>query len=746
MNRLLDIERDLEAFADPGTEPLVDKDLVYWEQDGQERIATLVGVPGSELPDLVVAGIQMSYQDFLAGPHMANLGRLAQFMPKTIRADDYIPTRASTGDGDAHRADELIATLACESLRYGSTRIVLVHGEAGSGKTMALKRMTIDRAAQHMRPSTRPLFFYIDVQGRALSSLEDAMARDLQDLRSRFSYDAVPSLVRNGLIVPVIDGFDELLGTGGYEDAYSSLAALISQLDGCGAVIASARSAFFDYNSFRENAKRYSGDGRVSYDFETVHIEPWTDEDAEELVNKKADDTLVLDRFRRLRDGMDVPNRQLLRKPFYVSQIANLLLSGENIHSNEMILDKLVDTFIRREHSKLRNKDGRPLLSLSGHHEFLVRLAEEMWWLETRHLDTDTVRAWMELVLEELGVPEEDARQIRTRVPTYAFFTTVGTRRNTVRFEHEVFYGYFLAEKLKRCLTNEPRELRRFLSRSMLDETLVDQTVRRLDDDVSEGTRAIRTICSVLTRGLTEGIARQNGGGLVARIVRHCGGLEAAAELRNLYFEHDSFGESSLARPRFVHCHFSEVDFTRVRMDRPSFVDCSLQAPRVTLEETRFTGASAELARMVTGIAVVEDGNGVGDRVFYAPGRITSILCELGMDCPDEKREDVQWGYTAGQSRRIEILEGFLGKMKQRYRLSQEDLARLRIAKEDEWGVVYDLLESHGLLRTEMRQMSGRPKPLIRLAYPPDVIRMGEDTSDTSRPPLTAFWRELLDC
>ena len=340
MHRLSDIERDIQAFADPGTEPLADKELVYWEQDGQERSATLVGVPGSDLPDLVIDGVQMSYQEFLAGPHMASLKRLAQFMPKTIRADDYIPTRASTGDRDIGRADELISSLACERLRYGSSRIVLVHGEAGSGKTMALKRMAIDRASQSRRPSNSPLFFYIDVQGRALSSLDDAMARDLQDLRSRFSYDAVPTLVRNGLIVPVIDGFDELLGTGGYEDAYSSLAALVSQLDGCGAVIASARSAFFDYNSFRENAKRFSGDGSVSYDIEMVHIEPWTDEDAEKLVRKRTEDRSILDRFRELREGMDNANRQLLGKPFYVSQITNLLLSGERIDSREMILDK----------------------------------------------------------------------------------------------------------------------------------------------------------------------------------------------------------------------------------------------------------------------------------------------------------------------------------------------------------------------------------------------------------------------
>ena len=747
MNRLPDIERDIDAFADPGTEVAVDKEVVYWEQDGQERTANLRAAPGRELPDLVIEGVQMSYRDFLAGPHMANLDRLAEFMPKTIRAEDYIPTRGSTSDIGTRRADELVATLACEDLRYGSTRIVLVHGEAGSGKTMALKRMTIDRARQHPRPSSSPLFFYIDVQGRALSRLEDAMARDLQDLRSRFSYDAVPSLVRNGLLVPVIDGFDELLGTGGYEDAYSSLAALISQLDGCGAIIASARSAFLDYNSFRENAERYSGDGPASYDIETVRIEPWTDEDAEELLSKKAGGGSVIQRFRTVRDGMDQANRALLRKPFYVSQIASLLLDGEGIESNDMILDKLVDSFIKREHSKLRNKEGSALLTLSGHHEFLVRLAEEMWWLETRHLDAGTVKAWMELVLEDLGVPEEDARQIRTRVPTYGFLTTAGTSKRTLRFEHEVFYAYFLAEKLKRCIASEPRELRRFLSRSMLDETLVDQTVRRLGSDIGEATQAAGAVCSVLTKGLTEGIARQNGGRLVARIIAYYGGLANDAVLRNLYFEHDSFGESALVRPRFINCYFNEVDLTRTRMNAPQFADCVLQVPRVTIGRTSLIGASADLGRIVRGIVVVDDSSGeaVTD-VIYAPDRINSILGELGVELPEEEEDQVQWGYTAAQRRRIKILENFLGKMKQRFRLSRDDLARLRVVKEEEWGTVYDLLETHGLLKEERRGMSGRPKLLIRLAYPPDIIRMGEDTSDGSRAKLTAFWRDLLDC
>ena len=89
-------------------------------------------------------------------------------------------------------------------------------------------------------------------------------------------------------------------------------------------------------------------------------------------------------------------------------------------------------------------------------------------------------------------------------------------------------------------------------------------------------------------------------------------------------------------------------------------------------------------------------------------------------------------------------MERFLGKMAQRYQLAKDDLERLGVTNEENWDLVYCLLERHGLLKEEMRQMSGRPKPLIRLAYPPDVIRMGEDLTDVRRPKLTAFWKELL--
>ena len=735
------IRRDIRPFADPGSEVIDESDELYWEKDGEAHTARLKEAPGDYLPLITINGVDMAYRDFLASAYMADLPRLAEFIPKSLdRPDDYVDTRASQShDESFDNADLLVARLSTEQLPYGSTRIILVQGDAGAGKTMALKKMTIDHATDYRDGSVPSLFFYIDAQGRSLSRLDDAMARELQDLRSRFSYNAVPPLVRNGLLVPVIDGFDELLGSGGYDEAFSSLAAFIAQLNGRGSVVASARSAFFDYNSFRLNAQRFAHDGQLSYQIDEVTLQPWNDEDADSFIARKATDPAVVTRFHALRDGMPERERHLLRKPFYVAQVAKLLMRGERIASDETILHALVDRFIRREHDKLRDRDGAPLLSLEGHRMLLVRLSEEMWWLETRYLDIDTVRTWAELVLEELDVPEDNARQIRTRVATNPFLTTRDSKRGELRFEHEVFYSFFLAERLTGFIDNRIPELRRFLNRSILDDTVLEQTIARYSSDVHASSQAASAVCSVLRRGLTDGVARQNGGRLVARLIKACGGLESGRTLRRLYFDQEDFGTATLHAPVFIGCDFVGVDLTRTQMHSPRFDECTFQEPRVALEHTRFADASSDLADIVKGIVVT--GNGINEP-YYAPRDIASILVKLGMESTGQVT--VPPSLTLQQRERKRVLERFLVQMERRFYVAKEVLDQLSVARESEWPEVRRLLEHHQLLREEHRQMSGRPKPLIRLTVPPKVIRQGEDATNTTHDGVSRFWKDLL--
>ena len=735
--QLEDIRRDVTAFADPGTKPMVEPGMLIWEKDGSDHEAELL--QGTNEPSVKIGDVRMPYGRFLASHHMADLRQLAEFMVKTMHPleDPYTPTPAFHSETENGPADSVIAESTRE-LPHGSTRIVFVQGEAGSGKTVTLRHMARKRAAEYDPSTGHPLFFYIDVQGRALSRLDDAMARDLQNLRSRFPYNAVPSLVRNRLLVPIIDGFDELLGAGGYDEAFSSLAALVSQLNGRGAIVASARATFFDYKGFRENAERFARDDGLSYEIFPVRVDPWDDETAESFVRKKSQDRAIVRKFAELRDQMDGSDLELLRKPFYVAQITKLLIEpgvpGVDKASGRSVLDGLVQAFVRREMDKLLSAEGQPLLRFDQHYDVLGRLAEEMWWVETRQLDIETVQTVAELFCEEVGLSADEARHVQERIVTHAMLQTTELLTSARRFEHDVFFSFFLATRLKTYVSSDRRELRRFLRRSVLDDVSVECLVRMYNNNTQEASNAATAICSAVTTGMVDAVSRENGGRLVAELIRNCDGLRPGMEIRNLYFHGSHFGKVTLKNPVFRRCHFIGADFTETRMEKPRFVDCDFQVPTVDLETTRFDGAGPEMASAITGIAVSHNGE---SREYYAPSEIKKFLEEMGVAVappPDE------FGYTDAQKRRIALMDKFVYKMERRYHVATERFESLLPASA-EWGSLRDLLRKHELLEEI-------PKPkgsVIRLAYPPDIIRRGEDLTDPSRPQLTAFWVELLD-
>jgi len=754
-----EIKKDIRRFADPGSDVLTDGSTLIWERDGRTREATLRQSDDGSLPDVCVGDAWMKYRDFLAGPEMADLYRLAQFVVKTAHdRPEYVRTLARAGDtddqaenqehGDAD-AVEVVESRSTRNLPYLATRVVLVQGEAGSGKTMVLRHMTLQRAKQFMDGSVKSLFFYVDVQGRSLSRLDDAMARELQDLRARFTYSAVTPLVRSGLLVPVIDGFDELLGSGGYDEAFSSLAAFVATLEQRGAVVASARSSFFDYNNFREYATRFGWDGRLGYRVDPVRVQPWRDTQADEYVETVAAEVgtqkckTVLSEFQRLRRSLDDSNRRVLSKPFYVSRVAELLLmEGVDLFSDTSLLDRLVEALVSREHKKLLNKDGTPLMSQDQHRLFLAELAMEMWWQESRILDFETVQELAALLAEDYDLPPDAAKAIRSRVSSYAFLTTADTDRKTLRFEHEVFYSYFLASKIGQCLEQEPDDLRRFLNRSVLDDIVTEEVARNAATNGRGYAATIESVCAAVRQGFMDVVGRENGGRLVARLIADSGKLRPVGTLRDLVFRHERLGPANLDKPHFFRCEFHEVDFTRIRMQSPRFEGCTLRLPVVSIGQTKFHGAQASLGEQVQGIRV-----GTGDEEFpkgdyFAPGDVHGILSKLGMESTSESKPT---RYTSAQQHRIRLLNRFLHKMDRRFYVSEADLGRFSTTRDLDWQNIHELLKEHRLLIEQSVQKAGHNDKLLRLSHPPDVIRAGEDTRDKSRPELSAFWHNLLN-
>lgn len=741
------IEIDLRAFADPGSDILIVDGEMMWEQDAVERrIRLFVNQDGN----LAVEheGLRLSYRQFLASEGMANLRHLAQFMTKTIRQPDhYIATEASlvtaevAETSNAHTVD-LIRERATRDLPPFSTRVVFVQGEAGAGKTVSLRKLTSDQASRYLHGSTNALFFYVDAQGRALSRLEDAISKELDDLRAKFTYEAVAPLTRHGLLVPIIDGFDELLGSGGYDDAFSSLAAFIATLNGSGSVIASARSSFFDYTDFRQSAARYAQDGLLNYSVETLSVRAWDSARVREyFVQVGADHGVVQAEMHKSLDSFESTwseaDLKLLRKPFYAARIADLAAQGVRFDRRDL-LSQLVSAFLEREVDKLKDRDGTPLLDLEGHRSFVESLAEEMWWLENRRLDVASVQVFAEIIAEERQLPPSVARALIEKVSSYAFLSAEGPKR-LLGFEHEVFYGYFLAQRLAHYVKIGGPDLRRFLSRSVMDEPLIDEAGRLVSRSKTIAT-AIANICGATTPAIADSIPRENAGALVASTLRHADEVPAGLDFTNLVFRGVSLANVELVSPTFINCDFQEVDLTGAKFRRLSLTKSVIRDAKVDPAITRLEGATLAVGETVTGLLVLEKERGHYVRV-YEPDRIASALLQMGAIVPGI---ETSTAYDAPARERVEALERLTLIFQRHFYLPPSELEQ-KISGRPEWRAVMKLLEHHQLLEETYIQKSGPKTPFLRLRIAPEVLRRGENLSDPTVPSeVRAFWKDLV--
>lgn len=739
------IELDLRAFADPGSDVLLVDNEIIWEQDATERRAKLLTRDGQIFVDQ--DGTQLSYRSFLASESMANLRHLAQFITKTIaQPDHYIETEACLITSDlaeppaVHTVDLVRERSTC-NLPAFSTRILFVQGEAGAGKTVALRKLSTDEAGRFLRGGTSTLFFYVDAQGRALSRLDDAISKELDDLRAKFTYEAVAPLTRNGLLVPIIDGFDELLGSGGYDDAFSSLAAFIATLNGAGSVVASARSAFFDYTDFRENAARFAEDGLLNYSVDTLSIRAWDSERVRKYFVLVGEDhglpastvNKTLDTFEASWSEADL---KLLRKPFYASRIAQLTAEGVQFERRDL-LSQLVNAFLQREVEKLKDRDGRPLLDLEGHRRFIESLAEEMWWLENRRLDVGSVQVYAEIVAEERHLPPAVARALVEKVSSYAFLSAEGPKR-LLGFEHEVFYGYFLAHRLSGYIRSGGPELRRFLGRSVMDEPLVEEAGRIIAQAGSVA-EAIDNICAGTTPAIADAVPRENAGALVASIMRHAEHLPVEQSFSNLVFRGVSLARLALNGPTFTNCDFHEVDLTAARFERLLLVRSVIRDAKVDPDSTRLAGATLEIGNTVIGLLVLRADSGQFSKV-YEPEALASVLKRMGAEVPGFETPSE---YGLQVKARIEALERLTLLFQRHFYIPPQELDS-KIGGRPEWRTVRDLLVKHELIDRTYIVKSGPKTQFFRLRIAPEVLRRGENLSDPTVPAeVKEFWRDL---
>lgn len=746
---LEEIRRDIATFADPGTEVQITERSITWIRSRAEVSVQLVrGATG--FPNVLYNGREHSYTSFLASEALADLKDLAATICTTTKPpQNFVPVYAKieTEDESKPLLSEASALVLKQTLDPGSlpiwaTRVLFVHGNAGSGKTSTLLHVTRLQAERYIQGLASTLLLYLDAQGKGLSQLEDVMARALQDLRAKFTYHSVAALARRRCVVPIVDGFDELIGPSSAREAFSNLSQFLAQLDCEGALVASSRSAFIDYRTLHESAAALAASSHLSYEIVPVEILPWGEEAIARYCQGRTPGSDELER--RVFSLRGSQAWDLVQKPFFLAKISDIIQEGGDIEVGRDVTGQVVEAVLTREASKLRDQRGKELLSPEQHRVFCEALADEMWWLASPELDCETVRLIAQLVAEQYGLGERDAKTLVDRSIAHGLLTMIPGRFPEKRaFEHELFRFEFQAGSLAKQLQTRAATARDYMQRGELPL----EVVSRVPFYGAKGTWSIAKVLSDLSAAVASAPNSQfsstNAGSLAWALIRNRDDLPEGLQFFGLYLRSHDLGSCRLRNAQIRRCIFERVNLEGARIEHcdvndSQFIACSFGAA------SRWDGTKVDVSQF---FGVSRMGQGVHTDT-YDPKEIERVLRESGAVLMGAVEGFEEGTLPEEIQARVRIVERLLTHARTHFYISvEEPWFRNNLASDAAWRSAEELLRKYHLLEGVRLSKSGRPEEFLRLTIAPDKILQARVSAAGEQGVTSAgkFWQELLD-
>ena len=751
------IQQDLASFSDPGTSVDVAGSgrsfEAAWTVRGDGREGTF-SVSLDQGVTVKVGNRHLPYRSFVAGPDMADLETVARMIIQASKPGLFIETRAECDDGAENSAQGIeqepaidVLTNLIEGKGAIATRVIMVTGDAGAGKTCVLKELVKRQAGKFARKETTILLLYVNAQGRALARLNEALATELQDLRVGLTYHSIATLTRLGILVPVIDGFDELLGVSGYDDAFSSLSGFLEQLEGEGQMLASARSVYYE-EEFLARAGNVSATGSQAWEYVPVRVLEWREEDRKKYMNdwirsKDLSDTETKNLYDRVRKIFDNENQDLASKPLFFTKTVDLLWRKPNFRGGQDLLQELVNEYLSREcKEKLLDRQSFPLLKVEQFERLMCELAEEMWNQETRELDYRSVRDVAEYVVEAEELSEIAKRTIIEKIPTLAFLA--GSDDSTPQvgtFEHELFFFYFLADSISsRFSSGNGDDMRIVLSRAALPENVAERVAKELNAEGPNTPERLQAHLDRLARvGSTEWRraiqVRENAGLLVMALLRAYtesnGSVEGCA-IRSVIFPGSHLRDVSLEKCSLTNVTIHRTDLTSTKFLNCESRDASFWEPSVSLGETRLELRGLD-AIQVTGIRTHEG-------TVYAPYDVAKILNRCGASIPlDSQHSSVR----CVPEEYLKLLDRLMRAYRRANPICMDDDHLTNLFRDSKWNSLERMLVDHDLVKKEHRQKGGKRSIFLRRQFLPNVFMSGQDEKAGVDERIRGFWKAL---
>lgn len=753
---------ELAAFADDDQEVAIEQNGEFLLVRGGQDVAGRLIDDGSGLMRVSVEGVEMTYRKFLTH-RLARLDVLAERIlakraaPKVF-VDGSGLLSTPTGDDSLLPATTALERVCSEGSPF-ATRIAFLTADAGHGKTLLLRELQHRTAMRFLDGDSSFLLWHVDLQGRQLVRLSEALMGDLGDLRvSGLWMSAVLRLMRMRALVLAIDGFDELAAEQGSTDALGALATLVRQLDGKGVVIAASRRTFFDTEDYLARAGLIRRSVASACQFDQVALQPWSRNEAVALFEQVAKDH---------RSGVDAEGlysatltelggdagHPMLTRPFLLNQLARAIV-GFGLDPATFIrgmddphkgVAALVQAFIEREvrDKWIRRETGEPLLSADQHMELLARVAEEMYEAQKDRLKLDVIETIASILLEQWSIDPERRVQAVSMVRMHVLLTVPPDGEPNVRsFDHSEFRDYFVAYALRKHLESASRDGSSSALTSMLRiAQITDSTAKYVCGmlDLSGGKSAslVERLTELCRREKRMTFVPINVGTLLPFILDGRTGhsepvtIDAPAVFSSLVFERTRLANVILDGCTFLNASLVGIEWSGVRLTRCVLgeltIDLSSEVSDVVLDDCE-----------ISSVRVVRDGDEVARE--FAPSRIAAALVEGGFSLQDQLPPQLELEAPV-DSAHTKLVRRLL-RMFQRTTIVNEHGLQQRFRQD--FNTVLDeimpQLERHAVVEPRTWHGGGASR-VWALVLPLDELLAGEEPGASG--PASEFWRDV---
>ncbi len=500
-------------------------------------------------------------------------------------------------NGNGAGVDEAVSN-AVETLLYkassplpGATSVMYLTSDAGEGKTTVINRAARLQAERYKNKTASSLIVPVPLGGRSFLTFDDAVIAALVN-RFRFNYlyfDAFVQLVRMGVVVPAFDGYEEMLVEGSKGEAISALGNLVKTLESSGTLVIAARKAFFEYISFKTQARLLDAIGDRSASFSRLALSRWSKAQFCEYGHlRKADDPEAVYETVAARLGFDHPlltRAVLVRRLFDVaadsadrSELTNLL--GSNPHD---YFYTFVDAIVKREAAEkwLSRVSGEvmvPLLGISEHHELLSQVAQEMWQSSASSLRHDVLDVIVDIFAETSKKSPAATRQIKERLKQHSLLVTDSARGNALAFDHEDFQYFYLGEALGLLLARDSRsELHAFLSVNLIPSSTIEQAIQYVVRHNSDKISALANLVGINDAESGFTFCKENCSSLALRLVECMPAAHENLCLNGMIFSQGSLTGRTLSRTEFLNCQFQPTSTSKSQLSGIIFRTCEFE-------------------------------------------------------------------------------------------------------------------------------------------------------------------------